>query len=159
MIQQFTYSHFLSRFPTDEECLEEFKKLRYPSGIFCEKCMIKSKHYKLKNRFVYACKYCRTQISPLSGTILEKTTTPLRKWFFAIFILTHTRAEISIAELQRELGVTYKTAWKMYKNIRFFMEQNNGDLLTEPENNMRRWTLFSKFEITVKQKQESIEAI
>jgi transposase len=162
---QFTYSQFLNRFPTDDACLEEFKKLRFPDGIFCSSCKKITKHYKLKKRTAYSCIYCRSQVFPLTGTVMEKTTTPLKIWFFAIFIMTHSRAKISISQLSKELGVTYKTAWKMYRDIKFYMALNNGDLLTEIEefksqqkqSSIHRWTFFSKLEITVTQKEEPSE--
>jgi transposase len=162
---QFTYSQFLNRFPTDDACLEEFKKLRFPNGIFCNNCKKITKHYKLKNRTAFSCINCRSQIFPLTGTIMEKTTTPLRIWFFAIFIMTHSRAKISIRQLCEELGVTYKTAWRMYRDIKFYMALNNGDLLTDineletqqKQSSIHRWTFFSKLEITVTQKEESSE--
>lgn len=162
MNQKFTYSQFLSRFPTEESCLEEFKKLRYPYGVFCKVCEIMAKHYKLKGRTAYSCKECRNQVFPLSGTILEKTTTPLKTWFLAMFLMTHTRSRMTIKQLQWELGVTYKTAWRIHRNIMLLMEQNGGDLLREvnevdiirQHQSIHRWTFFSKLEITLTQKQE-----
>ena len=155
MNHEFSFSEFASRFSTEEFCLEEIKKLRYPHGVFCKVCKKVTKHYKIKKRISYACKICRTQIYPLVGTIFEKTTTPLRLWFYALFLMTYTRAEISIKQLQRELGVTYKTAWRMYQNIHILMEQNNGDLLVPVEDKVRKWIFFNKIEISVVEKQET----
>lgn len=103
----------------------------------------------------YSCKLCRNHIYPLVGTIFERTTTPLRVWFFALFIMTCTRADISITQLQRELGVTYKTAWRMYTNIKTLMEQNGGDLLKNPNevNKLLKWTFFNKIELKVVEKE------
>ncbi len=151
----FLFDQFLKRFPNDDFCLEEIKRLKYPNGVFCTDCNKKTIHYRVKNRTSYVCKDCRTQISPLTGTIFEKTTTPLRIWFYAIFLMTQTQAEISIKQLQNELGVTYKTAWRIYKNIKQLMEQNNGDLLTKVEEKVRRWTFFDKIEISLVEKKES----
>lgn len=89
---------------------------------------------------------------PLAGTIFEKTTTPLRIWFYALFLMTQTRGEITIKELQKELGVTYKTAWRIYKQIYFLMEQNNGDLLAKVEEKVHKWIFFNKIEISVVEK-------
>jgi len=91
----------------------------------------------------------------LAGTIFEKTATPLRLWFYTLFLMTCTRAEISIKQLQRELGVTYKTAWRMYQRIHMLMEQNNGDLLVPVEDKVRKWLFFNKIEISVVEKQET----
>lgn len=74
---------------------------------------------------VYQCS-CGYQISPLAGTVFEKTTTPLQYWFYAIFLMTNTRSGVSAKQLQRELGVTYKTAWRIFKQIRILMANANS---------------------------------
>lgn len=155
MNQSFLFSQFLSRFPSDDVCLDEISRLRYPKGVFCVKCKKITKHYRVKKRTAYSCKLCRNHIYPLVGTIFERTTTPLRVWFFALFIMTCTRADISITQLQRELGVTYKTAWRMYTNIKTLMEQNGGDLLKNPNevNKLLKWTFFNKIELKVVEKE------
>ncbi len=154
---KFSFKQFTTRFPDDGTCLEEIKKLRYPRGISCASCKKVTKHYKLRGRLAYACQYCRKQVYPLAGTIFEKTTTPLRVWFYAFFLMTHTRADLSIKQLQRELGVTYKTAWRIYKQARVLMGQNNEDLLKDlgKENKLFRWTFFNKIELKVVEKKES----
>lgn len=120
-MDKFTISDFLKRYSSSDKCLEEIKNLRYPNGIECRKCKKVTKHYKIKGRMQYACSNCGTHIAPLSGTIFEKTTTPLTSWFYAMFLLINTRAGISAKQLQRELGVTYKTAWRIAKQIRTLM--------------------------------------
>lgn len=158
MVKKFGLNEFGQQFSDDDVCLEEIKKLRFPGGIFCKSCKKITKHYRLEKRKIYTCKYCRTQVAPLRGTIFEKSTTSLRLWFYCIFLMTYTRADISVKKLQKELGVTYKTAWRMYKNVRKLMEQNNGDLLAPlPEVSMlHRWTFFNKLEIKVVEKEENV---
>jgi len=153
----FPFSQFVTRFVDDDSCLEEIKRLRYPNGVKCRVCNTITLHYRVQGRMAYACKVCRTQVYPLAGTIFEKTTTPLRVWFYCLFLLTQTRATLSIKQLEHELGVTYKTAWRMYTSVRLLMEQNNGDLLITPDevSKMRRWTFFDKLEITFVEKQTS----
>ena len=157
MDQSFSFSKFLSRFSDDAVCLEEIKRARFPKGVRCDVCKKITTHYKILGRTAYACKFCRNQIYPLAGTIFEKTTTPLRLWFYTMFLMTQTRGEMSIKQLQRELGVTYKTAWRMYRSIYLLMAQNNGDLLAEYDKKVRRWTFFNKIEITVVEKQGETE--
>src|ERR1035437_9118259 len=111
MEKDFSLATFSARFPNDNICLEEIRRWRFPQGIYCNKCRKITRYYKLKKRPIYTCKFCRSQTSPLVDTIFEKTTTPLRLWFYALFLMTHTRANISVKSLQRELNVTYKTAW------------------------------------------------
>src|SRR6266567_1845925 len=152
MDEQFSLSHFATRFPDDNACLKEIKKLRFPQGIYCMSCRKITKHYKLERGTVYACKFCRKQTHPLSGTLFEKSSTPLRTWFFALFYMTHSRDSLSVKQLQRELGVTYKTAWRMHKHIKTLMEQNNGDLLKgdldsdKGKYKEHKWVFFNKLE-------------
>jgi transposase-like protein len=159
-MHRFTFSQFIKLYPTDEACLEEIKEQRFPEGIYCSKCKAITKHYKIQGRPVYSCKFCRTQTYPLSGTLFDKSSTPLRIWFLALFLITQTRDGLSSEQLQKELGVTYKTAWRMRKSIRSLAEQNQGDLLKESifvrlkDYKERKWVFFNKFEIKVVHKQE-----
>ena len=155
MDQQFSLAKFRKWFPDDEICLEEIKRQRFPHGIFCKNCKLFTRHYKLTNRLAYSCKLCRTQFYPLTGTIFEKSTTPLRVWFYAIFLMTHSRAGITVKQLQKELGVTYKTAWRIKTAIYYLMEDNNGDLLKDPserEYKEHKWVFFNKLQLTFVQK-------
>lgn len=154
MIRTFTFSDFLKQFPSDDSCLEEIKKQRYPKGIPCSICKKITKYYKVDKRTSYSCEFCRHHVYPLVGTMFEKTSTPLRLWFYCMFLMTHTHAHISIRQLQQELGVTYKTAWRMHKNIKELMKQNNADLLTQSEE-VIKWTIFNTFEFKVVQKQDT----
>jgi transposase len=151
----FPFSQFINRFATEEICLEEIKRYRYPNGIRCLVCNKITTHYKVEGRTAYCCKICRTQIYPLKGTIFEKTSTPLRLWFYCMFLMTQTRADLSVRELQHELGVTYKTAWRMYTSIKTLMQQSGEDLLVKSDeegHKVRRWTFFDKLEITFVEK-------
>jgi transposase len=71
----------------------------------------------------YACERCGNHIYPLAGTIFEKSTTSLYLWFYAIYLMSATKCGISAKQIQRETGVTYKTAWRMFKQIRTLMSE------------------------------------
>lgn len=120
-MEKFTLSDFLNRYSSSDKCLEEIKNLKFPDGITCKTCKKVTKHYKIKGRKQYACSICGSHIAPLSGTIFEKTTTPLTSWFYAMFLMINTRAGVSAKQLQREIGVTYKTAWRIFHQIRKLM--------------------------------------
>ncbi|OGY10134.1 MAG: hypothetical protein A3F61_02110 [Candidatus Blackburnbacteria bacterium RIFCSPHIGHO2_12_FULL_41_13b] len=130
MKDTFSLGSFLKKYKNDEACMEHIKLIKYPSGVFCEKCKEIKNFTKVADRPVYQCS-CGYQISPLAGTIFEKTTTPLQYWFYAIFLMSVTRSGVSAKQLQRSLGVTYKTAWRMFKQIRILMANanNSGGML------------------------------
>lgn len=78
------------------------------------------------NGRAYACSNCGNHLYPTAGTIFEDTRTPLQMWFYAIYLFVVTRHGVSGKELQRQLGVTYKTAWRMGQQIRRLMANANG---------------------------------
>lgn len=152
-MNSFSFSELAKRFPSDEACLEEIKRLRYPQGIKCNNCDMKTKHYKIKGRTAYSCEYCRNQIYPLTGTIFEKSTTPLRVWFYAMYLIAYTWGQISVKDLQKELGVTYKTAWRISRDIKLLVAQNNADLLSESKK-IFSWSILNAIEFKVVHKKK-----
>ena len=129
-MEKFSLAVFLKKYSIDDKCLEAIKKLRYPNGITCPDCQKITNFYKVTGRTAYACEFGGYQVFPLAGTIFEKTTTPLQYWFYAIYLMIQTRAGISAKQLQRELGVTYKTAHRMFKLIRTLMTNTDDNILT-----------------------------
>jgi transposase len=120
--QKCTIDDFRAKFPDDDACLDYIMGQRHPGNIaLCEKCGVERKHYRITGRKVYSCDHCGTQISPLAGTIFEKSSTDLHKWFHAMYQMGSTKCGISAKQIQRETGVTYKTAWRMFKQIRMLM--------------------------------------
>src|SRR5215210_6028272 len=123
-MQKYTIRDFDRDFPDDATCLEWLKNFQYPDGIRCKRCQKVTKHYRVATRRSYSCEYCGNHVHPMAGTIYEKSTTPLRLWFHATFLLASTRCGISAKQLQREIGVTYKTAWRMFKQIRMMLDED-----------------------------------
>jgi transposase len=122
--QKYTATQFDSEFPDEDACLEYVKERRWPDGrCLCVKCGIERKHYRVTGRTAYACHACGNHIFPLSGTIFHKSTTSLRTWFYVIRLMSSTRVGVSAKQIQRETGVTYKTAWRMMKQIRQLMAE------------------------------------
>ena len=113
-----TLSRFLELFPSSDACLDYLKERFHPDGASCPKCEKKTKLHRLKSRPAYSCQYCGHQVYPTSGTIFERSTTSLQLWFWAIYLVSSTRGKIPAKQLQREIGVTYKTAWRMLREIR-----------------------------------------
>jgi transposase-like protein len=122
----FSMMEFERAFPDDAACLEWLKNWLYPDGIFCPKCQKITKHHRVAKRPVYACQNCGHHEHPMSGTIFQDSATSLKLWFHAIFLMASTRCGISAKQLERELGVTYKCAWRMFKQIRSMLDED-GD--------------------------------
>lgn len=123
-MRTYTIGQFNRDFPTEDSCLEWLRNHRWPERIECPSCKTVNKFYRVKGRKVYQCDKCRFQLSPTAGTILHKSSTPMKSWFYAVFLMANTRTGISAAQLERELGVTYKTAWRMFSQIRKLMGEN-----------------------------------
>jgi transposase len=122
---RYTLFDFNAEFPSDAACLEYVKEQRFPGGVTqCEKCQQERRHYRVTGRTAYACDHCGNHVYPLAGTIFEKTTTSLRLWFYAMYLMGSTRCGISAKQIQRETGVTYKTAWRMFRQIRSLLSEN-----------------------------------
>lgn len=122
---RFTLADFNAQFPDNDACLEFLKEQKYPSGLVpCAKCEKDRKHHRVTGRPAYACDYCGSMISPMAGTIFEKSSTSLRTWFYAMYLMSSTRCGISAKQIQRETGVTYKTAWRIFKQIRTLMSED-----------------------------------
>src|SRR3989337_419168 len=122
---RYTVKDFNLEFPDYDSCLEYVKEQRWPDGITnCQKCKQDRKHHRVSGRTAYACGFCGTHIYPLAGTIFEKSTTSLRHWFYAMYLMGSTRCGISAKQIQRETGVTYKTAWRMFRQIRKLMAED-----------------------------------
>jgi len=116
---RYTIDDFNRQFPDNDACIEHLKEQRFPGGMaYCGKCRQQQKHHRIKRRPVYSCDVCLTQISPMAGTIFEHSSTSLRLWYYAMYLMASTRCGISAKQIQRETGVTYKTAWRMFKQIR-----------------------------------------
>lgn len=130
---KFTEKDFEHRFPNNDACLEWLKNHLYPDGIYCPVCKKVTKFAKLRKRPVYACDICRYQVSPLAGTIFHKSPTPLKVWFKAIYEMSTTRNGYPALELQRDIGVTYKTAWRMLKLIRAMLDEKQSMFSGEVE--------------------------
>lgn len=123
---KYTLKDFMSDFPDDEVCLEWLKNRRYPNGIHCKQCDKVTSHYLIESRKSYSCQECGHHVHPTANTIFHKSSTPLTIWFYTIYQMAQTRGGISAKQIERETGVTYKTAWRMCKLIRSRLDED-GD--------------------------------
>ncbi len=122
-----TFRQFIVQFPNDEACLEHLFNNRYGQGHVCPKCDRKSKWFRFKAERAYVCQWCGHHLHPTAGTPFEDTRTPLQLWFYAIYLFTTSRHGVPAKELERQLGVTYKTAWRMADLIRQHIAEVDGE--------------------------------
>lgn len=129
MATKLTVRQFFECFPDDDTCLDHLMDLRFGRIREClnPKCVKPTEYYRLTKRPAYTCKLCGWHIYPCAGTPFENTRTPLQYWFYAIYLFTTTRHGVPAKELQRQLGVTYKTAWRMADQIRQYIGKVDGD--------------------------------
>lgn len=121
-----TIQQFFKRFPNDDSCLIHLFKTRFEKNHQCPKCLRKGEWYKLEAERAFSCT-CGHHIHPTAGTIFQDSKTSLQLWFYAIYLFTTTRSGVSAKELERQLGVTYKCAWRMGHKIREYMAKVDGD--------------------------------
>ena len=114
-------------FPDDDTCLEHLFRVRYDNRHQCGKCGKDAKYHRIKKRRAYECEWCGYQVYPTAGTPFESTRTPLTDWFEVMHMFCTTRNGVAAKEVQRRIGCTYKTAWRMCHEIRMYMGYVDGD--------------------------------
>ena len=125
-VQAYSVREFFAEFPNDDACVNRVMEVRYGLRHVCEKCGKESTFHKLAERRAYSCSHCGDHVYPGAGTIFQDSRTPLQTWFYAIYLFIATRHGVSAKELQRTLGVTYKTAWRIGHQIRDLMAKADG---------------------------------
>jgi len=118
---------FQKQFPTEDSCLDHLFQVRYGTDFTCPKCERPAKYSRVSGRRSYQCQWCANQVYPTAGTPFDRTRTSLRDWFHVMFLFCSTRNGVAAKEVERLLGVTYKTAWRMCHEIRKYMAQVDGE--------------------------------
>jgi transposase len=132
----YSVTEFLAEFPDDAACLEHLWRSRFSEDgehADCPKCnqQRRFKRYATKQgRQSWTCTGCGHHVHPTAGTIFAKSSTSLKLWFHAIYLMTSTRCGISAKQLERELGVSYRTAWRMMNRIRNVLMADDGKPLS-----------------------------
>ncbi len=127
---------FVREFPDDAACLECRWRTRYSQDgetAHCPKCdqdRTFKKYAFATRRQSWTCTACGQHITPTAGTIFHKSSTSLHLWFYAMYIMASTRCGVSAKQLERELGVKYKTAWRMFNKIRNYLMTDDGPPLS-----------------------------
>jgi transposase len=118
----YTFKQFQAEYPNDEACLAKLMEINFGgTEIVCPVCDKQTNFHAMHTRKAYACQECGHHVYPCAGTIFHKSSTDLNKWFFAMYLLTSTRHGVAAKEIERQVGVTYKTAWRMCHELRKLM--------------------------------------
>jgi transposase len=121
-----TVREFFARFPDEDTCLTHIMEVRYGQRHVCGACGVEGTFHKLTNRRAFSCASCGDHVYPTAGTVFQDTRTPLQVWFYAIYLFVTTRHGVSGKELERTIGCTYKTAWRIGQQIRKLMIKADG---------------------------------
>jgi transposase-like protein len=124
----YSLMEFEREYPDDAACLESLMRRLYPNGIYCPTCRAITKHHREAKRPSFACQNCGHHEHPMQSTIFQDSATSLKLWFYAIYLMSSTRCGISAKQLGREVGVTYKTAWRMFHLIRKMLNDDDSPL-------------------------------
>ena len=131
---RYSLMEFMRQFPDDAACIDWLWRKRYaPDGehAYCPRCeqeRVFKRYQTAQQRQSWTCTGCAYRLHPTAGTIYHKSSTSLHLWFYATFLMSSTRCGISAKQLERELGVTYKTAWRMAHLIRNKLMADDGAL-------------------------------
>jgi transposase len=124
---RYTVKQFRIDFPNDDVCLDTIFENRYGDVKDCPSCgVIDTTFHRVTGRKCYACAHCGYQLHPLAQTIFHKSSTPLTDWFYAMYLFSVSKNGVAAKELERHLGVTYKTAHRMARQIRSLMQQEGS---------------------------------
>lgn len=124
MAKKYTRNQFQAQYPDDGACLQAMLQRRYGKAESCPHCGIVGKLTRIEGRRAFACKE-GCHIYPCAETVFEHSPTPLTDWFYAMYLMTATRNGVSAKELQRQLDVTYKCAWRIGHQLRGLMAARN----------------------------------
>jgi transposase len=119
---EYTFKEFQADFPDDAACLAKVMEIQYGGDVTdCQVCNRRTQFHPMSKRRAYSCQECGHHIYPCAGTIFHKSSTKLSIWFFAMYLMTSTRHGVAAKEIERQTGVTYKTAWRICHELRKLM--------------------------------------
>ena len=123
------FQKFCSIYKEEADCFSPLFELKWPDGFRCPHCDHRQ-FYLISTRRIplYECRACHTQTSLIAGTIMERSRTPLHRWFQAIYLHAQPRC-INARQLSEAINVTYKTAWLICHKIRRAMSLRESNRL------------------------------
>lgn len=125
-----SWPEFYAKYGTEEQCFQVAFSQKWSSGFKCPECANQT-YCRVRNKRVLQCNHCHSQTSVTAGTIFHSSNLPLSTWFLAIHLITQAKNGISALELSRQIGVSYKTAWRIkHKLMQVMKEQEDKDSLS-----------------------------
>jgi len=123
---------FLAQFGTEEKCEAELERIRCHSGFKCPRCQNAECYvYYHRTNKTYQCKKCKVETTLTRGTIFQGTRLPLFTWFYAVYLLTQSKNNVSALELTRTLGICYRSAWRLkHKLTQVMLEREDRRILS-----------------------------
>ena len=109
---------------------KHLEALRWPDGPYCPHCgslnatRLEGKAHRAG---LVQCNDCREQYTVTVGTVFERSKVPLHKWLLCNHLICASKKGMSAKQIERMLGVTYKTAWFMCHRIREAMDGATGN--------------------------------
>jgi transposase-like protein len=128
--QEMRFFEFQEAFQTEKQCFEHLKKIRWGDGFQCPRCGY-TEAYFLEERKIFQCKHCRYHASLTAKTMFHRSHLPLRKWFWAIYLVGTDKRGCPATLLERYLEVDYKTAWLMIHKIRAAFKDRDATYMLE----------------------------
>ena len=124
-MEKYTLRDLFQDFDTTDKCIRFIAELRWPDGIYCQRCRAVTRHHLISSRRAYACQHCKKTTSPTADTAFGSSKVPLPDWFYVLFQMVKTRTGIAAKQVERELGVSYPTALRMCHTIREAMAEHH----------------------------------
>jgi transposase-like protein len=121
-------NELMGQYSDEGACRKHLAELRWPDGVRCLRCNSRKVNGPSK-RHLYECD-CGYQFSVKVGTVFNDSKVPLQKWFVATYLICESQHGVSAKQLERTLGVSYKTAWYLGHRIRSAMADSSYELLT-----------------------------
>ena len=122
----------MDMFPTEKAATEWFETIIWPDGRHCPKCGSVRTREASHAKMPYWCTDCRSYFSVKTGTAMQRSKIPLRKWAIAIYLCLTSLKSVSSMKLQRDIGVSQPTAWFMLHRIREAWAEDDDDQFDGP---------------------------
>jgi transposase-like protein len=116
-------------FHDEAKALAHIEASRWADGVTCPHCgsdRIRRMEGKTQAG-MFLCNDCRDKFTVRTGTVMERSHVPLHKWLLATHLMAASKKGMSAKQMERMLGVTYKTAWFLCHRIREAMDGALGD--------------------------------